>query len=475
MFILDFMESVHDLYDWLAQRLNASEQLHLLDRFLIARGDGAASSYLLLARARLLKEMGEVQEAVETLMRIPVEAQTDDSLLLLIESAVSAGRRLPYIKLLERISDWDDRRRIRRLVQALAPLPEDLLLPVAQHLAQAAPVYGPLYWQELRATVRQPAQRLALIQLLQQEPARATASPLLLPALELFEYLTGDVDARQMSNDYLDATIQAGMDCGSPSGIAPFFMEWLRRHLERHDPAEAEMVHAQFSRARRWLSTAQQERALQALIEAYRRNGGAEKGVWLALEQASEAMRNSAFDEAEQWLREARNGVSAMSPESRSDMLNLIKAEDGNIKQAREAIAASFAPRYGSDPGLAAVLRLYSISAIDAFWADLADVMRENEYIARQLIERLTQLQQFAQQSGSTNVTIHRLEQLPGNVWRIELSDSARLIFKKAGRSGPSDGRNNNTLVLIALYANHDAYEKALKTRYELQNRLWGA
>ncbi len=457
------MESKADLFEWLTPRLNAQDQLRLLDRFLLPASDGSAPDpALLLARATLLQAEGRAEEAVETLTHIPQEAQSDKSLVLLIECAVAAGQRLPFRKLLDRIQNWDNAARVRRIVRALAALPEENVLPLIAHLCHLAPGYAPLVWQMVRPVLQQPLNRLALVQLLHDNPDDPSRVLLKLAPSELFDYLTTAADARQMSNVYLDYVVEAGMSSPSPSGIAPFFMEWMRRGLERQEAVEVEKVLEGFKGARQWLSTGQQEKAHLMLIQALKRVGLAEKAVWLALECSGEAKRDSAFDEAERWLREARNGVSAMPAHSRSPMLSFIKEEESNIKQARHELASSFAPLYGSDPGLAPILKLYGIEAMDAFWVDLLGVMQENEHIARQLIARLEQLQQFGQHSGSANSNIHSLNQLPGNVSRMELTDSARLVFKKVGR----------TIRLIALYANHDAYDEALKQRFELMNRL---
>ena len=449
------------LFEWLARRLSPQDQLRLLDRFLLPTSP-VPDAHLLLARATLLKQAGEAEEAFQTLLRIPPEEHHDESLVLLIECAVAVGRRVNFLALLDQINDWDNSAHVRHLVAAVARLPEESILPVARHLCVLAPVYAYLLWKEVGPTLRLPTNRLAFLRLLQGEAPEQSKNLLHLTPDDRYQFLARGTDPARLTSDYLEALIEAGLHSTSPASFAPFFMEWLTRELRSVDRSQLERARDRFESASHWLSTAQQEAGVLMLLEALKRNGLAESGIWLAIGRVDEALRASDFERAERWLREARTSISAMPPESRSEMSTLIRAEDESIKQARDTIAASFASRFGSDPGLAPILKLYGIEAVDAFWGDLVDVMQENEYVVRQLIERLEQLQQFGQQSGSANASIHSLSVLPGNVSRMELSDSARLVFRKVGR----------TIRLIALYANHDAYEHALRTRFDLLNRV---
>ncbi|MBA3533704.1 MAG: hypothetical protein H0T73_17440 [Ardenticatenales bacterium] len=450
------------MFEWLAKRLNDMDQLHLLDRFLLVNARPSPITFQLLqTRAALLKRRGDLVEAIETLLRIPPEQRDDEAIVLLIECAAVGQRLLDYAALLEQIQDWEQGPRVQRLIRALAALPEEMILSLIRHLCQLAPRYGYLVWQEVAPILRHPAQRLQLIHLLGEGDGRYGAY-LELPPNEIYHYLAREVKAHRLPDTYLDALIEAGLLSPGPSGIAGFFAEWARRHLSRGSAESVQAIQQRFEQALPWLSTAQQESITTQLMDALQRVGLGENAVWLACSRVEDALRESNFERAEVWLREARNRISTMPPNNRSSMLGLIKQLDEHLQQARHAFTSSFAPRYGSDPGLAPILKLYGIEAIDAFWADLAEVLEENEYVVRQLVERLEQLQQVAQQSGSGTTTIHSLSQLARNVSRMELTDSARLIFKKVGK----------TIRLIALYANHDAYDEALKQRWELLNRL---
>lgn len=454
------------LFEWLASKLNNRDQLRLLDRYLLPRFDNSSPDpHMLLARAILLKKEGQMSEAVDTLTQIPTDQRNDEMIVLLFECAVAAERQLPFTDLLDQLTDWDDGQHVQRIVLAIASLPEEKILPLAYHLCRLAPIYAHLIWHNVASKLQQEHNRLALVRFMQSRQPTKPKGYLILPPNELYHYLARDEDPVRISNDYLNYLIDAGMKCNSPTGIASFFMEWMKRRLRRADPDEVQMVQARFNEAVRWLTPMQEEEGIMMLMDALKRTGIAEmadKALWLAMGRVDEARWSGDFERADRWLREARKSVSSIPPANRSAMLSLIKDEDEQIKQSRYHLAHSFAPRYGSDPGLAPILKLYGIECIDAFWADLSEVMNSNEFIVRQLIERLDQLQQFAQQTGSTNANIHSLSALQGNVSRMELTDSSRLIFKKRGR----------TLCLIALYPNHDAYDAAIKQRWELMNRI---
>ncbi|MGB0387985.1 MAG: hypothetical protein ACPGWR_24475 [Ardenticatenaceae bacterium] len=454
------------LFEWLATKLTPRDQLRLLDRYLLPRSDGTPPDpHLLLARAVLLKKEGQTSEAVDTLTQIRADRRTDEMIVLLLECAVAAERQLPFSDLLDQLTDWDDGQRVQRIVKAISKLPEEKVLPLAYHLCRLAPIYAHLIWQQIGQTFQKTHNRLALVQFMQGTQPTQPKGYLLLTANELYHYLVRDVNPCRVSDSYLDYVIDAGMGCNSPTGIASFFMEWMKRHLRQANPNEVEVVQQRLDQAVRWLSTGQEEESVIMLMDALKRTGiadMAEKALWLAMGRVDEARWAGDFDRADRWLREARKSVSSIPSENRSAMLSLIKDEDEQIKQTRHHLSQTFAPRYGSDPGMAPILKLYGIECADGFWVDLAEVMNSNEFIARQLIERLDQLQQFAQQTGSTNAKIHSLSALQGNVSRMELSDTSRLIFKKKGR----------TLCLIALYPNHDAYDAAIKQRWQLMNRI---
>ncbi len=454
------------LFEWLASKLNNKDQLRLLDRYLLPRLSGKSPDpHLQLARAVLLKKEGQVSESVDTLMQIPNDLRNDQMIVLLIESAVAAERQLAFKDLFDQLTDWDEGQHIQRIVQAITCLPEEKTLDLAYHLCELAPIYAHLIWLKVGQTLQHSHNRLALVRFMQGRQPTKPKGYLILPPNELYHYLARDAEAARVSNDYLDYLINAGMKCNSPTGIAPFFMEWMKRNLRQAVPDQVDMVQERLNEAIRWLTTSQEEEGIMMLMDALKRTGIAEmadKALWLAMGRVDEARWSGDFERADSWLREARKSVSSIPPGNRSAMLSLIKDEDDQIKQSRYHLAQSFAPRYGSDPGLAPILKLYGVDCIDAFWADLAEVMNINEFIVRQLIERLDQLQQFAQQTGSTNTNIHSLSALQGNVSRMELTDSSRLVFKKKGRS----------LCLIALYPNHDAYDAAIKQRWELMNRI---
>jgi len=454
------------LFEWLATKLNNRDQLRLLDRYLLPRSSGKSPDpHLLLARAVLLKKEGQMSEAVDTLMQVPTDRRNDKMIVLLLECAVAAERQLPFTDLLDQLTDWDDGQHIQRIVQAITCLAEEKTLALAYHLCGLAPIYAHLIWLKVGSTLQHSHNRLALVRFMQGRQPTKPKGYLILPPNELYHYLARDANPIRVSNDYLDYLIDAGMKSNSPTGMAPFFMEWMKRNLRQARPDQVDMVQACLNEVVRWLTTAQEEEGIMMLMDALKRTGIAEmadKALWLAMGRVDEARWSGDFERAVRWLREARKSVSSIPPANRSAMLSLIKDEDEQIKQSRYHLSQSFAPRYGSDPGLAPILKLYGIDCIDAFWADLTEVMNINEFIVRQLMERLDQLQQFAQQTGSTNSKIHSLSALQGNVSRMELSDSSRLVFKKKGRS----------LCLIALYPNHDAYDAAIKQRWELMNRI---
>lgn len=454
------------LFEWLSKKLSNRDQLRLLDRYLLPQADDSPPDpHLLLARAILLKKEGEMVEAVETLMQIPTNLRNDEMIVVLLESAVAAERLLPFTHLLDQLTDWDDGQRVQRIVLAITKLSEAIMLTLGYHLCCLAPNYAHLIWLEIGQTTQQSHHKLELIQFLQKSQPTQPNGYLRLSPNEVYHYLSRDAEVERLSDKHLNYLIDVGLHCSTPTGIATFFIEWMTRRLRQGTPKEIEHVKEYFQEAKRWISTSQQEKGVKMIMEALKRTGiaeMAEQALWLAIGRVEDARRSGDFDRAEEWLREARNSVGAILPENRSAMLNLIKDEDEEIKQFRDSLAVSFAPRYGRDPGLAPILKLYGITCVDAFWADLTDVMRENEFVARQLIERLDQLQQFAQQTGSTNANIHSLTILQGNVSRMELSDTSRLVFKKMGR----------TICLIALYANHDAYDGAIKQRWELMNRI---
>lgn len=451
------------LFEWLSPKIATRDQLRLLDRYLIPRADGQPPDpHLLLARATLLKKEGQASEAMDTLLQIPPDQQNDEMVILLLECAVAARRQLSFIQLLDQLTDWDDGQLVQRLVRAIASLSEEVTLPLAYHLCRLAPIYTNLIWQEIGPTIQQQRYRLSLVRFLQGDQNTQQRSYLRLPPNEIYTYLVRNAEPERVNDEYLDYLVEAGLRTTNPSGMGSYFLEWMTRHLHQAERKEVEAIQERFSQATPWLSTVQEEAGVVMLLDALKRTGLAEKALWLALSRVDDALRAANFERAERWLREARNTVSALPSEGRSAMLSLIKDEDDRIKQARHEMTTTFAPRYGSDPGLAPILKLYNIESADAFWYDLAEVMGSNEHVVRQLIARLDQLQQFAQQTGSTNANIHSLSALQGNVSRMELTDTARLIFKKIGR----------TIKLIALYANHDAYDEAIKQRFELMNRI---
>lgn len=452
------------LFEWLSARLSAADQLKLLDRYLLQSEDGRAPDHhLLFARAALLKQEGQAQAAVETLLRIPEEQRHDEMIVLLVESAIAAQRRLPVKNLLEQLTNWEDGQLAGRLVQAIAQVSdENETLELASHLCRLAPNYAQRVWQTVGATLRTPTLRLNFVEMLERGHINQPNGYLRLSSDEVLGYLMRDSDAKRLPDAVLARLVGAGMGSNNSSGLAPFLMEWLERTLRQGGTTEVAQARAWFEQARSWLGTQQVERGMMLLNDALKRVGAAEQAMWLVLDYVTDAQRTGDLDNAERWLKTARDGISALPGNKRSEMLELVKEEDGNIKAARSALNSSFAPRFGNDPGLTALFELYQVDCTPAFWADIGELLRTNPFVVQQLVERLELLNKFGQESGSTYSKIHSLSELQGNVNRLELTDQARVIFKKMGKR----------IRLVALYATHDTYDDAIKNRVELMNRI---
>jgi hypothetical protein len=452
------------LFEWLSGRLTPPDQLKLLDRYLLPSENGSgADHHLLFARASLLKQEGQAQTAVETLLRIPADQRHDEMTVLLIESAIAAQRRLPIKNLLEQVSNWEDGQLAGRLVNAIAQVPdENETLELASHLCRLAPNYAQRIWQVVGTTIRTPLLRLNLIEMLERGHANQPNGYLRLAPDEVLGYLARESDPRRLPDTVLERLVMAGMESTGTGGLAPFLMEWLERTLRQGDIEAVRQGRLWFEQAKGWLSTQQVERGMALLNDALKRVGAAEQAMWLVLDYVTDAQRTGDLDNADRWLKVARDGISALPGNKRSEMLELVKEEDANIKAARSALNSSFAPRFGNDPGLTALFELYQVDCAPAFWADMAELLRTNPFVVQQLVERLEHLNKFGQESGTTYAKIHSLTELQGNVYRLELSDQARVIFKKMGKR----------IRLIALYATHDSYDEAIKNRVELMNRI---
>jgi hypothetical protein len=452
------------LFEWLSVRLSPPDQLKLLDRYLLPSEDGRAPDHhLLFARATLQKQEGQAQAAVETLLRIPEEQRHDEMIVLLVESAIAAQRRLPIKNLLEQMANWEDGQLAGRLVHAIAQVADEgETLELASHLCRLAPNYAQRVWQTVGTTIRTPTLRLNFIEMLEGGHVNQPNGYLRLSADEVLAYLARESDAKRLPDAVLERLVQAGMTGNTTSGLAPFLMEWLERTLRQGGAGEVAQARTWFEQARSWLSTHQSERGMVLLNDALKRVGASEQAMWLVLDYVTDAQRTGDLDSADRWLKMARDGISALPGNKRSEMLELVKEEDSNIKSARSALNSSFAPRFGNDPGLTALFELYQVDCTAAFWADMGELLRTNPFVVQQLVERLEQLNKFGQESGSTYAKIHSLTELQGNVYRLELTDQARVIFKKMGKR----------IRLIALYATHDAYDEAIKNRVELMNRI---
>ncbi len=311
-------------------------------------------------------------------------------IVLLVESAISAQRRLPIKNLLEQVTNWEDGQLVGRLVNAIAQIPdENETLDLASHLCRLAPNYAQRVWQVVGGTIRTPLLRLTLIEMLERGHINQPNGYLRLSEDEVFGYLARDSDARRLPDTVLDRLVGAGMAGKNTGGLAPFLMEWLERTLRRGGVVEVTRARTWFDQARGWLSTQQVERGMVLLNDALKRIGAAEPAMWLVLDYVTDAQRTGDLEGAERWLKMARDGISALPGNKRSEMLELVKEEDSNIKAARVALNSSFAPRFGNDPGLSALFELYQIDCIPAFWADIGELLRTNPFVIQQLVERL--------------------------------------------------------------------------------------